>query len=496
MTIRSMRGTLAVILFVCASSAFAQTNNFVNGSFETPVLGAGDFQPGFAGSGWIGWPYMYFTGISSNYSFATRNNPLAPEGTQVAFLSQGYSVMQAVYLTPGNYYISMKAASGPDYTGYLGQPASVRIVMNSTNLLINQTLQPGVYSYQTVNTGTFSVATAGTVTFVITDTSSGMLLLDDVRLVSNNVLPTVSILTPSNNQVLAEPVNAMLSATASDSDGSIQSVQFYNGTMPIGPALTTPPYSFNWTNVPPGQYTLTAKVIDNIGGQAVSAPITVSVVAPDYELLPSITLTDNNGTWDADQVGVVRNPTDPGSALYAINQAHMLSEYGAIGQYLKFRASSNVTALNNLFAGPASDHVVVGLNHHLFYQNGEPAFNQFIGVAFGNIAGECDSWTGAQSGNNAAVGIEWGNSTHHIACMTVPAGTSALTFEFTAMANGCAELRVYDGNSNTSLGTVTNCQPSYTSDFMGVAVDALDGEVANLPLQVSVQPIEQHLLYF
>ncbi|MBK7733416.1 MAG: hypothetical protein IPI37_11795 [Bacteroidales bacterium] len=39
-------------------------------------------------------------------------------------------------------------------------------------------------------------------------------------------------------------------------------VEFFNGSVKLG-ELTQPPYSFSWTNVSQGTYTLTAKATDN-----------------------------------------------------------------------------------------------------------------------------------------------------------------------------------------------------------------------------------------
>ena len=43
--------------------------------------------------------------------------------------------------------------------------------------------------------------------------------------------------------------------------------------------LTAPPYSFSWTNVPQGSYSLTARAIDNGGGATTSPPINVTVIS-------------------------------------------------------------------------------------------------------------------------------------------------------------------------------------------------------------------------
>jgi len=60
-----------------------------------------------------------------------------------------------------------------------------------------------------------------------------------------------------------------LSASASDFDGSVTTVAFYNGSALLG-TDTTSPYTFSWNNVPPGDYSLTAIATDDAGATTTS----------------------------------------------------------------------------------------------------------------------------------------------------------------------------------------------------------------------------------
>ncbi|MBW8002377.1 MAG: carbohydrate-binding protein [Planctomycetes bacterium] len=79
----------------------------------------------------------------------------------------------------------------------------------------------------------------------------------------SSVPPTVAITSPSDG---ATPPagNITINATASDSDGSIVTVEFYEGSNYLGED-TTAPYSYTWLSVPDGCYTIMAKAIDNDG---------------------------------------------------------------------------------------------------------------------------------------------------------------------------------------------------------------------------------------
>ena len=67
-----------------------------------------------------------------------------------------------------------------------------------------------------------------------------------------------------------------VAATATDSDGTISKVEFYNGSTLVA-TDTTSPYSVSFTGVPVGIYTIKAKAYDNKGASTTSAPVTIYV---------------------------------------------------------------------------------------------------------------------------------------------------------------------------------------------------------------------------
>src|SRR6185295_1284653 len=93
-----------------------------------------------------------------------------------------------------------------------------------------------------------------------------------------NAPPTVSLTSPANGATYTLPT-IPLAATASDADGNVTQVSFYNGTSLIG-TDPLPPYTLSWTNVPNGTYTLTAVATDDLGATTTSGAVTVQVVPP------------------------------------------------------------------------------------------------------------------------------------------------------------------------------------------------------------------------
>jgi len=91
-----------------------------------------------------------------------------------------------------------------------------------------------------------------------------------------NVLPTIILTSPSNGQNFTYGASITLAATASDSDGSIVRVDFYNGATKLGQD-TSSPYTYIWTNPTLGEFAITAVAIDNRGGTTTSNLSTIYV---------------------------------------------------------------------------------------------------------------------------------------------------------------------------------------------------------------------------
>jgi hypothetical protein len=145
-----------------------------NGSFEQPSVGSGyTVDPG-------GSPWSYFgsAGVAGNGSILTSGAPPAPDGTQVGFLHNRYSMIsQAVNLTVGNIYTINFDAAQAVYGQTNNQ--AIEVFVNDTPVAL---VMPGS-SYAAYNTTSFYVTSSGTyvITFVGLDPGSTA-FLDDVGL--------------------------------------------------------------------------------------------------------------------------------------------------------------------------------------------------------------------------------------------------------------------------------------------------------------------------
>jgi hypothetical protein len=108
--------------------------------------------------------------------------------------------------------------------------------------------------------------------------------------IQGNAAPTVTLTQPANGATFTEPATVNLAATASDTDGTVAKVEFFNGATLLGQD-TTAPYSFTWTGVAAGSYTLTAKATDDAGASATSAPSTIMVGAATANQAPTASIT-------------------------------------------------------------------------------------------------------------------------------------------------------------------------------------------------------------
>jgi hypothetical protein len=108
--------------------------------------------------------------------------------------------------------------------------------------------------------------TGCTIPACITATFPQQFLIDYVRVYEDipNAAPTVSITSPASGGSLPAG-DITIEATASDTDGSVATVEFYDGHAYLGED-TTAPYTFVWTSVPDGCYQIVARAIDNLGG--------------------------------------------------------------------------------------------------------------------------------------------------------------------------------------------------------------------------------------
>jgi hypothetical protein len=269
------------------------------------------------------------TGGLQTYANTTQRISL-PAGThalKIVVESAGFNLDKVLVSLPVNLLPTVSLTAPLNNTSYRA-PATIVInanaadadgtiskveFFNGATLLGSDLTAPYSFSWTNVAAGTYRLTAKATDNAGSTSTSTAITVLVNP---AANVLPTVSLTSPLNNSTFNAPATINITANASDADGTISKVEFFNGATLLGSDLTAP-YSFSWTNVAAGTYRITAKATDNGGGVATSSAITV-VVNPAANVLPTVSLTSplNNSTFNAPAtINIMANAADANGTI-------------------------------------------------------------------------------------------------------------------------------------------------------------------------------------
>ncbi len=199
--------------------------------------------------------------------------------------------------------------TNPQNNSSFTKPATINITANATdpdgtitkvefydgtNLLGQDTTTPYTFTWNNPTTGTHTLTTKATDNDTATTTSTPITITVNEP---PNQPPTVTTTNPQNNSSFTKPATINITANATDPDGTITKVEFYDGTNLLGQDTTTP-YTFTWNNPTTGTHTLTTKATDNDTATTTSTPITITVNEPPNQP-PTVTITNpqNNSSF-------------------------------------------------------------------------------------------------------------------------------------------------------------------------------------------------------
>jgi len=143
---------------------------------------------------------------------------------------------------------------------------------SGTTLRGTDTTAPYTFSWSNVSAGTYSL-TAKAFDAAGNQATSAAIA---VTVTGPNGAPTVALTSPAPGTSITAPATISLTATASDPENQLTKVEFLNGTTVLA-TDTTGPYTWTWSNVAAGTYSLTAKAYDSAGAIATSSAVTVTV---------------------------------------------------------------------------------------------------------------------------------------------------------------------------------------------------------------------------
>jgi len=147
------------------------------------------------------------------------------------------------------------------------------------------TSSPFNFVWAKVPAGTYSL------TAKATDSQSTEVTSNSIDITVNSAAstsPSIAITGPGEGSTFTAGDTITITASASDSDGTVASVEFYQGDTKLG-TDTSSPYSFSWSSAPAGTYSLTAKATDNDGNTTTSVAVSITVnelpnVAPTVQI--------------------------------------------------------------------------------------------------------------------------------------------------------------------------------------------------------------------
>jgi RHS repeat-associated protein len=181
----------------------------------------------------------------------------------------------ASFVAPATISLATTAA---DSDGTISKVAFYR----GTTLIGTATTAPFAFSWTNVAVGSYSLTAKATDDKGAVSTSAAVAIT-----VKANLAPSVAITAPAPNANFVAPATVGLSASASDPDGTVSKVDYFNGATLIGSASTAP-FAFNWSGVGAGSYSVTAKATDDKGAVTTSVAFAVTVKA---NFAPTVSLT-------------------------------------------------------------------------------------------------------------------------------------------------------------------------------------------------------------
>ena len=164
--------------------------------------------------------------------------------------------------------------------GSLQLSASI-LPSNATNKSVTWSIVNGTGQATISSSGLVTAIANGTVTARATANDGSGIFGTLIISITNQVTPVnqppaISIASPTKNTSYIAPATIIIEANASDLDGTIKKVEFYEGMTRLG-ELSMPPYSFTWKQVPAGIYSIIAVATDNQNLRTISRAVTVVV---------------------------------------------------------------------------------------------------------------------------------------------------------------------------------------------------------------------------
>jgi Bacterial Ig domain/Calcineurin-like phosphoesterase/Purple acid Phosphatase, N-terminal domain len=327
------------------------------------------------------------------------------------------------------------AANASDSNGSI---ARVEFYQGST-LLGSDTSAPYTFTWAGVTAGSYSITARAFDNQGASTTSAAA----SVSVTAPNQPPSVALTAPTSGSIVTAPAAFTLTASASDADGSIARVEFYQGSTLLA-TDTTAPYSYLWTGVAAGSYSLSARAYDNLGAMTTSAAASVTVnPAPNQAPTVSLTSPAAGATATAPAtINLAANASDADGSIARVEfyQGATLLAGDTSAPY-SF-AWTNVAAGSYTITARAFDNLGAATDSAAVSITVNAATAQPV-----TLIGRGSAWKYLDNGSNQ--GTAW----------------RASSFDDTAWASGAGQLGYGDGDETTLLSFGPNASAKYITTY-------------------------------
>lgn len=338
-----------------------------------------------------------------------------------------------------------------------------------------------VISDSTVVKPVVSNLAEGMYSFRLTVKNTDLKLSTDEALVmvtsTANVAPSISLTAPANNATFVEGKPVTISATASDFDGIVSKVEFYQGTTLISTSNTAP-YTATW-NPTAGNYLITAKATDNGGASATSQAANVTI-SP----LMSCTTTSTVATQGSFSVGYKCTYETVGTDVTVTFE--MLDDKAGVIAYLwretPFGESAMTNVSGRIFSTTLGGQTPGGTISYAckFAYTGGMSVTKYMTYVVGTNCGSTTNDTQAPTSFTATLGAVTANSVELLLNANDNSGTVVYNI---AYGSNNQSVSTAAGTQKSVLITALNANTLY--NFSVTASDLAGNQAANNPVVVS-----------
>ena len=150
--------------------------------------------------------------------------------------------------------------------------------------------------------------------------------------------PTLTVTSPQDGVAFPPPANITISASATDSDGSISNLEFYTESGLLG-STTNTSLSMVWSNVGVGRHWVEVQATDNLGMRTTSG-LTVYVRPPNDNFANRILISGASATVSGTNNAATKEPGEPNHAGYAGGESVWWSWTSPLNGYITISADT------------------------------------------------------------------------------------------------------------------------------------------------------------